>query len=137
MSFKVKNSQLSNDALKSINELIDKDINAKAAFKLSRILKHLSSIVEDKLTYEKKLFDKWVEKDESGNPVLAKNESGETIPDAFLIKDVNEFTKEMADLLNVESEVPFDKINFDELGLSTIKIKDLIKIEFLFEESCD
>lgn len=134
MSFKIKNSQLSNDALKSINELIDKDINTKAAFKLSRILKHLSSIVEDKLKYEKKIFDKWVQKDELGNPVLAKDDSGQIIPDAFVIKDVDEFSKEMSELLNIENEIPYTKIDFNELGLTTIKVKDLIKIEFLFEE---
>jgi hypothetical protein len=137
MSFKVKNSQLSNEALKSINDLIDKDINSKAAFKLSRILKHLSSIVEDKLVYEKKIFDKWVQKDDNGTPQLAKDDNGQVIPDAFLIKDVNEFTKEMSELMNIESEIPFEKIDFDELGLATIKVKDLIKIEFLFCEFKD
>jgi hypothetical protein len=135
MSFKVKNSQLSNDSLKSLNELIEKDINAKAAFKLSRILKHLSSIVEDKVTSEKKIFNKWSQKDELGNPVLAKDESGLDIPDTFMITNVDEFSKEMSELMNIESEVPFEKLDFDEIGLTTIKVKDLIKIEFLFQES--
>ena len=40
----------------------------------------------------------------------------------------------MSDLLNIENEIPFDKINFEELQLKTIKIKDLAKIEFLFED---
>jgi hypothetical protein len=41
MSFKVKNLQLSNDALQVLNTLIEQDINASAAFKLTRILKYM------------------------------------------------------------------------------------------------
>jgi hypothetical protein len=70
MSFKVKNLQLSNDALQVLNTLIEQDINASAAFKLTRILKYMSSIVEDKVQMEKKIFDKWTQKDEDGNPVV-------------------------------------------------------------------
>lgn len=135
MSFKVKNSQLSNDSLQSLNDLIDKDINAKAAFKITRIVKYLSSIVEDKVKMEKKIFDKWVQKDEDGKPLQAKDENGQLIPDTVLISNVDEFSKEMSELLNVENEVPFDRVKFEDLGLETIKIKDLIKIEYLFEDS--
>jgi hypothetical protein len=135
MSFKVKNSQLSNDSLQSLNDLIDKDINAKAAFKITRIVKYLSSIVEDKVKMEKKIFDKWVQKDEDGKPLQAKDENGQLIPDTVLISNVDEFSKEMSELLNIENEIPFDRVKFEDLGLETIKIKDLIKIEYLFEDS--
>jgi len=135
MSFKVKNSQLSNDSLQSLNDLIDKDINAKAAFKITRIVKYLSSIVEDKVKMEKKIFDKWVQKDEDGKTLQAKDENGQLIPDTVLITNVDEFSKEMSELLNIENEIPFDRVKFEDLGLETIKIKDLIKIEYLFEDS--
>ena len=135
MSFKVKNSQLSNDSLQSLNDLIDKDINAKAAFKITRIVKYLSSIVEDKVKMEKKIFDKWVQKGEDGKPLQAKDENGQLIPDTVLISNVDEFSKEMSELLNIENEIPFDRVKFEDLGLETIKIKDLIKIEYLFEDS--
>ena len=59
MSFIVKNSQLSNESLNSLNTLIEQDINAPAAFKLIRIIKFISSIVEDKIKAEKLIFDKW------------------------------------------------------------------------------
>ena len=49
MSIKVKNSQLSNETIQSLNTLIDLDINASSAFRLARIIKELSSIVDDKL----------------------------------------------------------------------------------------
>lgn len=132
MSFKVKNSQLNNDTLGVLNQLIELDINASAAFKLTRIIKHLSSIVEDKLNMEKRIYDKWIVKDELGNPVHPKDENGEEIKGAVNISDMNAFTLEMSEFLEVENEIPFDKLNFEDLNLQTAKIKDLIKVEFLF-----
>ena len=133
MSFKIKNSQLSNESLEAINNLLDQDIDASAAFKLTRIIKFISPIVEDKLSLEKKIYNKWIQIDENGNPISAKDENGDEIPDTVLLKDVDKFSKEMSDLYEVENEIPFDKISFDNLGLKTAKIKDLIKIDYLFE----
>ena len=132
MSFKVKNSQINNEALECLNNLIDEDINAVAAFKLTRIFKNISSIVEDRLSSEKKILDRWVQKDESGKPKLALDENGNEIPETVLITDIDTFSKEMSELLNVENEIPFEKLDFSELGLKTAKIKDLLKIDFLF-----
>ena len=64
MSIIVKNSQLNTETVNALNFLIDLDIKASTAFRLSRIIKEISSIVEDKLKMEKSIIDKWVEKDE-------------------------------------------------------------------------
>ena len=133
MSFKIKNSQLSNESLDVINKLLEQDIDASAAFKLTRIIKFISPIVEDKLSLEKKIYNKWIQIDEDGKPISAKDENGQDIPDTVLLKDVDKFSKEMSDLYEIENEIPFDKISFDNLGLKTAKIKDLIKIDYLFE----
>ena len=127
----IKNSQLNNETVASLNELIDMDINAKLAFRLMRIIKEVSSLVEDKLKLEKKIFDKYLEKDEEGNPIQAQDENGNPIPGAVRISNVESFNKEMFDLMSIENTVEYEKVNFDELNLTTAKIKDLIKIEFL------
>lgn len=132
MSIKVKNSQLNNDTIQAINKLIELDINASVAFKLTRIIKELSSIVDDKVKMEQKIIEKWVERDEEGNPTHAKDESGNLLPDSVNLKDTQAFTSEMSDLMETENEIPFDKINFDDLDLKTAKVKDIMKIEFLF-----
>jgi hypothetical protein len=132
MAIKIQNSQLSNETIEALNTLIDLDINASSAFKLIRVIKEISSIVEDKIKMEKKIFDKYVAKDESGNPIPAKNEMGEIIKGAVNITDPELFTKEMSELMNIEVELNYEKIDFDDLGLKTAKIKDLIKLEFLF-----
>jgi len=132
MGFKVKNSQLNNETLGVLNQLIELDINASAAFRLTRIIKYLSSIVEDKLKSEKRIYDKWIQRDESGNPVIPKDEEGNPIQGSVSISDMTAFTKEMTEFLEIESDVPFEKLNFEDLNLQTAKIKDLIKVEFLF-----
>jgi hypothetical protein len=128
----IKNSQLNNDTVSALNNLIELDINAKLAFRLMRIIKEVSSLVEDKVKLEKKIFDKYVEKDETGNPVQAKDEEGNVIPGAVKINNIDNFNKEMFDLMTIENEIAYDQVNFDDLNLDTAKIKDLIKIEFLF-----
>ena len=133
MSIVIKNSQLNDEAIIALNSLIEMDINAGAAFKLTRIIKELSSIVEDKVKMEKRILDKWTEKDEEGNIVPAKDEEGNVIEGAVNIKDANAFTEEMSILLDSENEISYDKLKFDDLNLQTAKVKDIIKIEFLFD----
>lgn len=133
MGIVIKNSQLNNETIDALNNLIELDINASAAFKLTRIIKDLSSIVEDKLTMEKRILEKWVEKDENGEIVRPKDQSGNVVEDAVNIVNVDEFTKEMNELMAVENTLDFDKLNFEDLKLETAKVKDLIKLEFLFD----
>jgi protocatechuate 3,4-dioxygenase beta subunit len=94
----IKNSELNSESIQELNNLIDMDINAASAFKLMRIIKELSSLVDDKLKLEKKIFDKYVEKDAEGKPVLAKDEAGEEIPNAVRITDMEAFNNEMLKL---------------------------------------
>ena len=132
MSIKVKNSELSNETISALNSLIDTDINATCAFRLTRIIKELSSIVEDKSKLEKKLIEKYTQKDESGNPTQVLGEDGSVVEGAVNITNPEQFQKEMSDLMEIENEIPYDKVNFEDLKLETAKVKDLITLEFLF-----
>jgi len=133
MSIILKNSQLNDDTISALNMLIDLDINATAAFRLMRIIKELSSILDDKIKMEKRILDKWTAKDENGNPTLALDENGNKIEGAVNISDSEAFSKEMSALLEIENEVPYERIKFEELNLQTAKVKDLIKLDFLFD----
>ncbi len=133
MSIVIKNSLLNEETIKALNELIDMDINAGTAFRLTRIIKELSSIVEDKLKMEKKILDKWTEKDEDGKPTPVVDENKNVVEGAVNIKDPDAFTQEMSILMDTENEIPYDRVKFEDLQLKTAKIKDLIKIEFLFD----
>lgn len=133
MKIKVKNSELTKNTIEAINNLMEMDINASCAFKLMKIVKDLSETIETKNSAEKKLIDRYAEKDESGNYVVPVDQNGNPIEDSLNIKNIEEFTKEMKDLMDVENELLYDKLNIDDLGLKTAKIKDLISLEFLFE----
>jgi len=129
----IKNSQLSQDTVTALNAIIDLDIKAGEAFKLMRILKDLSSIIEDKTKLEKKIFEKYVERDSSGNPIEALDNEGKVIPNAVKITNTISFNKEMEELMEVNNTLNHDKLNFEDLNLnSNIKVKDLLKIDFLF-----
>lgn len=132
MGIIIKNSQLTPDTISALNTLIELDINAIVAFKLSRIIKELSSIVEDKLKMEKRILEKWVQKDESGQIVIPQDVDGNLLEGSVTIVDVESFTKDMSELMEIETTLNFDKLNFEDLELSTAKIKDIIKLEFLF-----
>lgn len=133
MSIKVKNSQLNSETIQALNSLIEMDINANAAFRLTRIIKELSSIVDDKVKMEKRILDKWIQKDESGNPIRPVDENNNPIDGAVNITNPELFTQEMNDLMSVETEIPYDKLKFEDLNLATAKVKDLMKLEFLFD----
>lgn len=132
MSIKVKNAQLTSETIQALNKLIDLDINASIAFRLTRIIKELSSIVDDKVKMEKRIIDKYAQKDEMGNATQPLDESGNPIQGAVNITDMESFTREMNDLMEIETEIPYEKVSFEDLSLQTAKVKDLIKLEFLF-----
>lgn len=133
MSIVIKNLQLNDDTIAAINTLIDLDINATVAFRLTRIIKELSSILDDKVKMEKRILDKWTVKDENGVPTPAKDAEGNVIEGAVNISDSQSFSNEMDALMDIENEIPYEKISFEDLGLKTAKVKDLIKLEFLFQ----
>ncbi len=132
MPIVIKNSQLNNETIDALNKLIDLDINASVAFRLTRIIKEVSSIVDDKLKMEKRILDKYSQKDETGNVVVPKDDNGNPIQGAVSITNMEAFSSEMNDLMEVENEIAYEKINFEDLNLQTAKVKDLIKLEFLF-----
>jgi predicted transposase YbfD/YdcC len=108
------------------------EMNAVAAFRITRILKELSDIVSDKILCEKKILDKWIDKDADGNIIKPKNEDGATVDGAISVRDINGFTKEMKELMDIENELSYEKLNFEDLGIPTAKVSDIMKLEFLF-----
>ena len=128
----VRNSQLNEETITSLNKLTDVDINANIAFKLMRIIKELSSIIEDKNKMEQMIINKHAEKDENGQVIQAKDDKGNPIPGGVNIIDMNAFSSEISDLMEQENEIGYEKINFEDLNLQTAKVKDLMKLEFLF-----
>ena len=130
MSIIIRNSQLNDETIAALNKLVDVDINASVAFKLMRIIKEISSIVDDKNKMEQMIISKHSEKDEEGKVVQAKDDQGNPI--GINIKNIESFSADMEDFMSVENEIGYDRINFEDLNLKTARVKDLMKLEFLF-----
>ena len=132
MSIIIRNSQLNDETITSLNKLVDVDINASVAFKLMKIIKEISSIIEDKNKMEQMIIGKYSEKDEDGNLVQPKDDKGNVIPGGVSIKNMEEFSSELEDFMSIENEIGYDRIDFEDLNLKTSRVKDLMKLEFLF-----
>jgi len=132
---KVKNRRLDSEAIVILNELIELDISAVAAFKLAKIVKELDNIVTIKNEREVALIKKYAKVDEEGNIIEGKNASGEAVPNTFEIKDGEgeSFNKEMEELLNFDNELIFEQLSIEELNLDKFSAKKIMKIDFLFE----
>lgn len=128
----IKNSELNEEMLKDLNNLMELDIAPSSALKISRVLKDLSNILKEKISKERSIYEKWILRDEDGNPVPLEDENGEPIKDSIKISDMRSFENDINEFMNLNNEIPFEKIDINELNLQSVKIKDIIKIEFLF-----
>jgi hypothetical protein len=128
----VRNSQLNLETVESLNLLLDLKLPTKSAFKLVKMIKEVSSLIDDKLKLEKKILDRNVERDQTGNFVVGTDQMGNPIPNTFKIKNMEEFNAEMEELNSFENELPFDKLDIDDLDIDSISVRDLMKIEFIF-----
>lgn len=130
----IKNMDLSDGCINSLNLLIEMDLNASEAFKISRIIRELNPILEDKIKFERAIVSKHAQKDEAGNIEHPKDESGNIIESQIIISDTDAFNAEMSEFLNIEIEVSFDKLDFSNLNITggTLKPRDLSHIDFLF-----
>jgi hypothetical protein len=128
----IKNSELNEEMLKDLNNLMELDIAPSSALKISRVLKDLSNILKEKISKERSIYEKWILRDEDGNPVPLEDENGEPIKDSIKISDMRSFENDINEFMNLNNEIPFEKIDINELNLQSVKIKEIIKIEFLF-----
>lgn len=130
----IKNAQLTNDTVQALNKLISLDMNASSAFKLSRILKELSSLLELKISIEKRIMEKYAVKNEDGTMALSKDDAGNEIKGSVRISDMQAFTQEMDGFLSASNDINLEKLDFEKLGIndSVFTTKDMLKIEFLF-----
>ena len=128
----VRNSQLNLETVEALNLLLDLKLPTKSAFKLVKMIKEVSSLIDDKLKLEKKILDRNIERDQMGNPIVGTDQMGNPIPNTFRIKSMEEFNAEMEELNSFENELPFEKLEIDDLAIDSISVRDLMKIEFIF-----
>lgn len=126
---------LSNERIVNTINVLGELNNAKLPVKVAyAITKNINKINTELKAYNEekvKLIDKYAEKDEKGK--LKTNEIGNVILKEEHIEDWN---RDIAELLSIENEIDIHMINLDDLLNSNYNISpaELAAIEFMVEE---
>ena len=120
---KVKISELLNST-ETLQKLSQKDFKAKLAWSISRLLKSAENEIQGFNDTRMNLIKKYGEKDENGE--LITDENGNCKIEAGT---VNDFNKELNELLDAEVEINANKIDFDLLGDIEFTPSDMAMLE--------
>ena len=133
---RVKNVQLDSEAIVILNEIVEMDISAVAAFRLMKIIKELDEIVKNRQQSELNLVKRYAVTNEDGSLKVPTDNDGNPVQGTFEIAEENteEFNNQINELLEYENEIDFEPIRFEELGMEKISVKKLMKLDFLFTE---
>lgn len=111
------NDVLNKDVLDEINK---KELKAKVAFQLSRIMRELGKEYELFQTNREKLLDKYVDKKEDGT--WDYDEQG----NVHVSQDkINDFNKEFNELLNATVSLNVESISLDDLKDETFTVEQM------------
>lgn len=121
------------DSVGSLNQLLELKLPVKTAFKLTKISRKLGGVLEAYSKVLAKLQKEHVKKDESGNPMSVEDENNPGTRQ-LIFEDPVAFTAAYQELVELETEVSFDRLKIEELGNIEVKPTTLFQIDWLFED---
>jgi putative IMPACT (imprinted ancient) family translation regulator len=101
-----------------MNKILDAELPASVAFKLTKLLKSLNDEIEDQRV---KLVSKQGQKDENGSVSVSE-------------ANKEEFMKEFGELLSTEIEIQWEPVSVEKFDGLNLSANDLLKVGFLFSE---
>lgn len=104
--------------------LSQKKLNMRMAYQLAKIIKEVQKEFELFQETRMKLINEYAERDENGQLKVDENNNF-TIPK----EKIQDFQKELNDLLEMQVELPINEINLEELKNIEFTPMELIKIE--------
>lgn len=125
MPITIKNNQLSKEVFDALDNIMEVEMDGTPAIKLTRIVKELNSLISDKEKIEKRTLDKWAKKNEEGDIIK--------LGDVVELTNKAEYESNMKSIGDMSNEIQFDKLKYEELNLKTARVKDLIKLDFIFD----
>lgn len=131
----LKYSNINLDTANSLNEIISLDLPIREGVKIAKISKKINEHIEIKKDFEKKILEKYTEKDENGVMKPVKDDAGNILPNQVYITNPEAYTKDAKELEDLDIELEGEKISFEALGLDKIKPKLLIKLDWLIDLS--
>jgi len=130
---KIKNFQVFDEGNQAaINELMQKDLVGATALKVVKIARKLDEVLKDIHKSVAIIREKYTVKDEKGNPVHP-TENDVVLTDRVKISDPVAFNKEIAEILNVESELEGEMLSEDEIKGVKISPKNLMILSWLIK----
>lgn len=124
----MKTSDITNElTTKTLTRLAQENLPARASFVIALNLKNIGEVV--KLFNEKRdaTVTKYAAKDSEGKVIHPQN-GGEADPTRVTIEDTAAFTKELGDLLDVETEVTITKLKPEQLGDAKLTPAEMLSI---------
>lgn len=130
----IKNKDLTPEVVDTFNYLLVKKLPIQEATIIAKAVRKISQRLEEVNQKKHLLADKYVVKDEKGQPVLAKDEQGNPIPNRYTLSDPQGYHAEMNVLLEQTVEIPTDKINVKSLTGVDIEPNRVLIINWLFTD---
>lgn len=125
---KIKNGVIL-DSTKALKELMENpEIPIKTSFKLIKNVKKIDLILESCNEANKKLLEKYGEKNEDGTLKIDKDNNAK-IP----MEHMGDYLKERTELLNTENDIDIDTITVEELSIERIKPAILMAIDYMID----
>ena len=130
MKLTLSNERIVN-TINTLGELSNAKLPVKVAYAITKNINKINTELKAYNEEKVKLIDKYAEKDEKGK--LKTNEIGNVILKEEHIEDWN---RDIAELLSIENEIDIHMINLDDLLNSNYNISpaELAAIEFMVEE---
>ena len=130
MKLNLSNERIVN-TINTLGKLNNAQLPIKVAYAISKNVNKIESELKAYNAEKAKLIDKYAEKDEKGE--LKTNEIGNVILKEEHIEDWN---RDIAELLSIENEIDIHMINLDDLLNSNYNISpaELVVIDFMIAE---
>lgn len=125
---KIKNSVIIN-SVNPLKEIMDyPDVPIKVSFKLIKNAKKIDAILESYNEANRKLLNKYVEKDENGE--MKRDKDGNV---QISTSCVNDYIRERNELLEVENDIDLEIIDAEELSIERIKPAILLALDYMIK----
>ena len=117
------------DSIPTLRDLSNKQLKSKVAFRVARLLREIQAESETFETARINLVKLYAAKDENGE--IKTDENGNT----YIEQDkIEEFNKELRDLLDNTITINGDKLSLDDLGDETFTPQQMLSFSAFLEE---
>jgi len=124
---KLTNNQLQNSTI-ALSKLSQKELPIKISFLLAKNISHINAELKIYNDERQKLVEKYSIKDKNDKPIIENNQI------KLQPKLINDWNKDMSELLSIENEVNIKQFSIDNLEGISISASEIMAIKFMIEE---